>query len=70
MHAVYIQAKRVCKAFEITSLGECHNLYLKNDALLLADVFKNLRKMGLKIDHMDSAKFLPAPGLEWQAALK
>ena len=38
--------------------------------LLLADVFKSFRKMCLKIYQLDSAKFLSAPGLAWQASLK
>ena len=36
----------------------------------MADVFNNFRKMCLKIDHLDPAKFLSDPGLAWQAALK
>ena len=65
-----MHGKRVCKDFEIKSLSEYHDLYLKNDILLLADVFKNSRKMCLKIYHLDPLKFLSAPGLTWQAALK
>ena len=38
--------------------------------LLLADVFKNFRKLCFKIFHLDPANFLWAPGLAWQAALK
>ena len=38
--------------------------------LLLADVFENLRKMCLKIYHLDPVKFLSAPGLAWLAVLK
>ena len=38
--------------------------------LLLADVFKNLRKLCFKIFHLDPANLLWAPGLAWQAALK
>ena len=45
-------------------------LYLKSDTLLLADVFENCGKMCLKIHQLDPAKFLLAPGLAWQAALK
>ena len=42
--ANYIHAKRFCKDFEIKNYGEYHDLYLKSDALLSADVFENLRK--------------------------
>ena len=41
--------KRVCKDFEIKKLGESHDLYLKSDTLLLVDVFKNFRRMCLKL---------------------
>ena len=37
---------------------------------MLADVFENFRNMCLKIYELDPAKFLSAPGLAWQAALK
>ena len=36
----------------------------------MTDVFKNFRKMCLKVYHLDPLKFLSAPGLSWQAALK
>ena len=32
--------------------------------------FKNFRKICLKMYHSDHVKFLSAPGLAWQAALK
>ena len=66
----YMHAKRVCKDFEIKNLGEYHDLYLKSNTLLLGDVSANFRKMCLKTYHWDPVKFLSAPGLEWQAALK
>ena len=68
--ADYVHAKRVCKNFEIKNLGEYHDLYVQSDTLLLADVFENFRNMCLKIYKLDPAKFLSAPGLEWQAAIK
>ena len=68
--ADYIHAKRVCKDFEIKNLGVCHDLYVKKDALFLADVFKNFRKMCLKIYHLDPVKFFLDPGLAWKATLK
>ena len=63
-------AKRVCEDFEVKNLGEYHDLHLESDTLLLADVFENFRKMCLKLYHLDPVKFLSAPGLAWQAALK
>ena len=68
--ADYAPAIRVCKDFEVKNLGEYHDLYVQSDTLLLADVFENFRNMCLKIYELDPAKFLSAPGLAWQAALK
>ena len=68
--ANYMHTKRVCKDFEIKILGEYHDLHLKSDILIFEDVFKNFRKICLKIYHLDSMKFLSATGLAWQATLK
>ena len=61
--ADYMHAKRVCKGFEIKNLGDYHDLYLKSDILLFADVFKKFRKMCLKMYHLVPAIFFSAPGL-------
>ena len=68
--ADYMHGKRVCKDFKIKNLGEYHDWYLKSDTVILADVFKNFRKMCLKTYELDPVKFISAPGLAWQAALK
>ena len=68
--ADYAHAKRVCKDFKIKTLREYHDLYLQSNILLLADVFENFRNMCLKLYDLDPAKFLSAPRLAWQAALK
>ena len=68
--ADYVHAKRACKDFEIENLGECYDLYVQSNTLLLADVFGNFRNMCLKIYELDPAKFLSAPELAWQATLK
>ena len=43
-------------------------MYLKCDALLLAEIFENFRKIWLEIYQL--SKFLSAPRLAWQASLK
>ena len=63
--ADYMHVKRVCRDFETKYWCKYHDLYLKRDTLLLVDVFKNLRKMCLKIYHLDPAKFLSPPELVW-----
>ena len=45
-----------------------HDLYLKCDVLLLANVFKNLEIMAQQI--MGYIYYLSAPGLSWDAMLK
>ena len=66
----YMHGKRVCRDFEIKNLCEYHDLYLKRDTLLLANVFENFRKMCLNIYQLNPAEFLSAPGLVWQAVFK
>ena len=39
---------------------EYHDLFLKSDVLLLADVFENFRKMCCEIYELDPAKFILA----------
>ena len=52
-----MHAKKVCKDFDIKDLGEYHDLYLKNDTLLLADVFENFRDMCLEVYERVPAHF-------------
>ena len=63
----YMHSKRVCKDFEIRKLGEKHDSYVQNDALLL---FNNFRNMHLEINGLDPGHFISASGLARQAALK
>ena len=61
--ADYTHAKRVCKDFEIKSFGEYHDLYLKSDVLLSADIFENFRVMYLKSYELYPVKFISVQGL-------
>ena len=63
-------AKRVFKSLNNKNLGDYHDLYVQSDTLLLADVFENFRNKCIEICELDSAHFLSAPGLAWQACLK
>ena len=44
----YQRACDVCKVFEIKTLGQYHDLYLKTDVLLLYDVFEKFISVCLK----------------------
>ena len=39
----YTHPKKVCKDFDIKTLGEYYDLYVQSNTLLLADVFENFR---------------------------
>ena len=59
----FIHTKRVCKNFEIKHLGEHHDLPLKSDVLLLANVFGNFKKVCLKMCELDPLNFFSATAL-------
>ena len=66
----YAHANNVFKKFNINNLGEYHDLYVRSDTFLLADIFKNFRQSCLKNYELDPAHFVSLPGLAWQAWLK
>ena len=53
-----------------SNIGNCHNLYLKSDVLILADVFKNFRRMCLSEFELETAWYYTSSGLSWDAMLK
>ena len=63
-------ANNVFKKFNINNLGEYHDLYVRSDTLLLADIFENFRQSCLENYELDLAHFVSLPGLAWQACLK
>ena len=68
--AEYEEGKEIWKNLGCKKFGDFHDIYLKTDVLLLADVFENYRKLALKYYELDPAHFYSAPGLAWEAMLK
>ena len=71
----YQHAQRVWKEFGIHTLGDYHNLYLRTDVILLANVYEAFRDTCLKHYKLDPAHFYTvhfytSPGLAWKACLK
>ena len=66
----YAHANNIFKKFNINNMGEYHDLYVRSDTLLLADIFENFRQSCLENYELDPAHFVSLPGLAWQACLK
>ena len=66
----YNHARKVWETFNVKTIGECHDLYLKSDVLLLADVFGSFRKTCLQNYKLDPCHYFTSPGLSWDAMLK
>ena len=66
----YSHAENVWNTFKLQTMGEYHDLYLKSDILLLADVFENFRKTCIQYYKLDPANYFSSPGLSWDAMLK
>ena len=63
-------ACKVWNEFDLKNMGDYHDLYLKTDVILLANVFESFRKVCLDNYGLDPAHFYTAPGLAWKACLK
>ena len=59
----YQHAQRVWKEFGIYNLGDYHDLYLRTDVVLLANVFEAFRDTCLKHYKLDPAHFYTSPSI-------
>ena len=66
----YQHAQKVWKEFGIHNLGDYHDLYLRTDVVLLANVYEAFRDTCLKHYKLDPAHFYTSLGLAWKACLK
>ena len=69
-HEQYNHAQTVWNTFDLKTMGDYHDLYLKSDTLLLADIFENFRKTCLQYYELDPCHYFSSPGLSWDAMLK
>ena len=66
----YLQAAYVWNVFNMNTMGDYHDLYLKTDVLLLADVFEKFISTCLDYYGLDPCHYFSSPGLSWDAMIK
>ena len=54
----------------MSTMGDYHDLYLKTDVLLLADMFEKFINTCLDYYGLDPCHYFNSPGLSWNAMLK
>jgi hypothetical protein len=65
----YLYAHNVWDRFKCKTMRDYLNIYLKNDVLVLADVFENFRNNQIKNYHLDPAHYITLPNFAWDAML-
>ena len=66
----YKRAIDVWSVSKRNAIGDYHDLYLKTDFLLLADVFEKFINMCLDYYELDPCHYFSSPRLSWDAMLK
>ena len=59
----YLHAVTVWDVFKMNTMGDYHDLYLKTDILLLADVFQKFISTCLEYYRLDPCHYFSSPGL-------
>jgi hypothetical protein len=67
--ADYLRAKLVWRKFNCKTMKDYHDLYLKCDGLLLADIFEKFRDASINTYKIDPAYFVSLPSYAWDAML-
>ena len=66
----YEHVVKVWNHFGMKTFSEYHDVYLRVDVLLLADVFENFRDLAMSNYSLDPLHFYSVPGLAWASSLK
>ena len=66
----YSNAQKVWESFKIRNMGEWHDLYVRTDVALLADIMEYLRKLMQEKYDLDLAHYLSLPMMALDCALK
>ena len=66
----YLTCEKTWDKFEMKNMVDYHDLYLKENVLLLADVFEKFIATYLKYYGLDPCHYFSSPGLSWNAMLK
>jgi hypothetical protein len=66
----YAYAHKVWEEMGCETMGDYHDVYLKSDVCLLADIFENYRRTSLDYYGLDPARYYTSPGMSWDAFLK
>ena len=66
----YLTCEKIWDKFKMKNMGDYLDHYLKNDVLLLTDVFEKFIDTCLKFYGLDPCHYFSSPGLSWDAMLK
>ena len=66
----HLTCDKIWNEINLKNMGDYHNHYLKQDVLLLADVFEKFIDTCLKFYKLDPCHYFSSPGLRWDAMLK
>ena len=68
--AEYDRAKHVYKETGCETLLDYMLLYVKQDAIILCDIFENFRNLCMEYYGLDCSHYMSLPGFSWDAMLK
>ena len=66
----YLKVVDVWNVFKVHTMGDYHDLHLKTDVLLLAEVFEKFISTCLDYYVLDPCHYFSSPGLSWDAMIK